>query len=616
MSKYPDLRDRLIDPIKVIGAPYGWAYKPTSQELLEEFIFKDKNKALTFMSLEFSRLRIISDRSIDAQVCLNTDERSFEMHINPTNLKSLYWEGQLSRSLHRNRAFKMPDLDAEYLPKNFDKLTPEQQAVARLATTSRYTRDDILWSGLPKVDENALRIVGFNDADEVRESVRETFRQIITHEFGHLWFWHLHSNTKDCPSDARSSLNIATDGLVNYHLNLNYGHMRLAHREITDGYLALLPILFCRLEFEFERFRGMSHDEFYEKFKNTELTYQEYLTWRVIRSQIHNFKKWSISTIIEKVEEIRDKIVNYKDTIVDLAVAIRGLFPDAGLPGGKLHCKPGGHDPKFKPISDMSPSEMPPGFVDLLEHMLPTTGVGGDMLKRTLAELKQMKLSQRTIKAIAHYTEKDPSRFVIKKMKIELFNKSQPTFRPNKFPARKLMAASNSLSTSAPPRFYPKMTADEIKSGNRLDIYVDVSGSIGAMIPRIMAFIRNLKNEFAVRAWQFSDNVQEISDEDLKDGVYRSTGGNTGEALLKHIRNRSETVSNFVCFGDRWYGNYKQETFARPITILDMALKNDSKTDTWFKPGKNLTVWSLIVNKDFEIEEEMKISEVSKDKRR
>lgn len=55
------------------------------------------------------------------------------------------------------------------------------------------------------------------------------------------------------------------------------------------------------------------------------------------------------------------------------------------------------------------------------------------------------------------------------------------TFRPTKRPILASMALSNAFSRSDPPRFRVTRTLQDKISGNKLDLYIDVSGSFSGL---------------------------------------------------------------------------------------------------------------------------------------
>lgn len=584
--KYPVLDDRLLKPMKFQDLQKSWDFKPDQNYLLENYIFADHNKSLTYMSLEFLGIKLINNPHVLAQVGLTKKDRRFQMEINVNKIKGLYWTNKLERVLRRPRGFQMP------------------------APHNPPSRDDIFWDSLAdytSVAPKEISLAKYNMA----KKMDNIFRQIIHHEFGHIWFWHLKADLKSCPKEARPYINIAQDGLVNYHLNVGVGKGEILAQKTDSNYIALLPILFPQMELDYSPFIGVPLDEFREKFRDPLI--KNYPQWRIIASQVKNFKQLPIAQIASRVNDIRRKIQTYDGTIIEIAEDIRSLFPDntnmefeCALGGGHSH-QGAGDDNSLIPIQELSMEDLPPQFQKLLENqILPSIGIGGNMLDHLLGEIKKVDLQKQLLQTLSAYAEKDPARFITKTMKDLKLNKVDPTYRPTKHPIAKQMALANSLSRSAPAQFYPKHTIQEKKSMNKLRMYLDVSGSYWHMGEKLLGMIRALEAEFEMDVWQFSTEVHPISKDDIANKKLKTTGGTDGNCFIEHIRKSSDKISNFIVLGDRYYGSADTGNFPNPITVLDITTDAGQSRYPWFPRSKNVKVGSLFIDEDFLVKDEVK----------
>ncbi len=590
--KYPVLDDRLIRTMKFQELKKSWKFKPDQNYILENYIYPDKNKSLTYMSLEFLGVRLIKNRNIIAQVAMSKKDRRFEMQLNIDKIKSLYWINKLERVLRKPFGFEMP------------------------APHNPPSRDDVFWASLTDAKAVPTKDINLMKAD-MSKKMNKIFSQVIQHEFGHIWFWHLKADLKNCPKEVKPYLNIAQDGLVNFHLGVDLGRGELEAHPTSSQYVSLLPILFPQLEINYLPYMGMPLDEFRDKFKDPK--FDDYRNWRIIASQVKNFKKIPIATIASRVLDIRRKIIKYEAGVMEIAEDIKNLFPDKqhmdftcalhihgddSISGGKD--EDGFNPSDYIPITDMSIDDIPPQFQKLLENtILPNIGLGGNMLDRMLGEIKKVTLQNQLLKTLSAYAEKDPARFITKTLKDLKLNKVDPTYRPTKHPIAKQMALANSLSRSAPAQFYPKHTVQELKSMNKLRMYLDVSGSYWHMSEKVMAMIRALEAEFEMDVWQFSTEVHPITKEDIINNKTKTTGGTDGNCILDHMRKSCDKVANFIVLGDRWYGDIANPDFPVPITVLDITTDPGNQNRPWFIRNKNVKVGSLFIDEDFLVKNEV-----------
>jgi hypothetical protein len=106
-----------------------------------------------------------------------------------------------------------------------------------------------------------------------------------------------------------------------------------------------------------------------------------------------------------------------------------------------------------------------------------------------------------------------------------------------------------------------------------VDVYVDVSGSVGGYVSALFAAIRACGQLVAPTVFQFSDRVQEVSLSDLARGLVLTTGGTSGEALTAHLAQRSKAA---VVVTDGYVG---------PIPDIHLAACRRARLQVVLTPG-------------------------------
>jgi hypothetical protein len=222
-SKYkfepPKLEDWLIRPLKFKGLSHAWAFDYDIPTFLEEFIFtskypRNKPRALTFMGMEFSGVKFLPRKDTNiAFVVMNDRDKRLELHVNPYRIKKLAWEMCLERLLRAPSTYKKIDIVKEKLPKDFYKMKEDEQAAIKDKIKQDLNKDEKFWSLLPIIKDVNPKEYSFSTDDAAENFFRDIFDQVVLHEFGHLWFFHL-KICKDFDPKLKPFFNIAVDGLV------------------------------------------------------------------------------------------------------------------------------------------------------------------------------------------------------------------------------------------------------------------------------------------------------------------------------------------------------------------------------------------------------------------
>ena len=92
-------------------------------------------------------------------------------------------------------------------------------------------------------------------------------------------------------------------------------------------------------------------------------------------------------------------------------------------------------------------------------------------------------------------------------------------------------------AAGAPPLLYSGSLIGRPRRSPRapVAVYLDVSGSVSAEIPRLLAAIDGCRRQIAPTVFQFSCGVQAVSLADVRRGLVRSAGGTCGEDFAAHI---------------------------------------------------------------------------------
>jgi len=81
-------------------------------------------------------------------------------------------------------------------------------------------------------------------------------------------------------------------------------------------------------------------------------------------------------------------------------------------------------------------------------------------------------------------------------------------------------------------------SAQVVRSARRTPracVYLDVSGSMGGLLPHLVGLLAPLARRGELLAFQFSTQVHPLSDRDLVSGRVKTTGGTTIGCVLDHL---------------------------------------------------------------------------------
>jgi len=114
-----------------------------------------------------------------------------------------------------------------------------------------------------------------------------------------------------------------------------------------------------------------------------------------------------------------------------------------------------------------------------------------------------------------------------------------------------------------------------ISAGNRVHVYVDVSGSMGSVIGAVYGAVRDCREWVHPVVHLFSNDVSDADPNEIRKGIVRSTGGTDIACVAEHMATNS--VRRACVVTDGWVGKpdgRHLETLAR--ARLGVALVGDS----------------------------------------
>ena len=104
------------------------------------------------------------------------------------------------------------------------------------------------------------------------------------------------------------------------------------------------------------------------------------------------------------------------------------------------------------------------------------------------------------------------------------------------WPTRDRRAFASSAA-GFPIVLYQKQLHQKKEQKIRVDIYLDVSGSMFGYLEDIISAILSCQNFIHTHIWSFSTDVQELSIEDLQSGSIPTKIGNHNDEVMQHIIN-------------------------------------------------------------------------------
>lgn len=94
-----------------------------------------------------------------------------------------------------------------------------------------------------------------------------------------------------------------------------------------------------------------------------------------------------------------------------------------------------------------------------------------------------------------------------------------------------------SAAAGAPPLLYASALRGRPRPAGRqpVSVYLDVSGSVGAQLPRLLAAILRCRDRVAPTVFQFSCGVERVTLDQLARGVVRTSHGTDGASFAEHL---------------------------------------------------------------------------------
>jgi hypothetical protein len=126
-------------------------------------------------------------------------------------------------------------------------------------------------------------------------------------------------------------------------------------------------------------------------------------------------------------------------------------------------------------------------------------------------------------------------------------------------------------------------------SGDRVHVYVDVSGSMGGVISAVYGAIRDCQQWVHPIIHMFSDTISDATPKEIDKGVVRSTGGTDIACVAEHMA--ANRVRRACIITDGWVGEPRGahfETLAK--AKLGVALVGDSMNSDDLSDVSNKTV--------------------------
>jgi predicted metal-dependent peptidase len=144
------------------------------------------------------------------------------------------------------------------------------------------------------------------------------------------------------------------------------------------------------------------------------------------------------------------------------------------------------------------------------------------------------------------------------------------------------------LAVGIVPVIWRNKINDTKKKNLGIAVYVDVSGSMSGILPKVAGIIYSLRKNIK-KVFQFSNQIAETSIEELGRGVIRSTGGTDFDCIIEHAVDKG--YEKIIIFGDGWAGLSKEnEALAKTrISKVCMILTDsgDNKDNFFSQQYKN-----------------------------
>lgn len=154
------------------------------------------------------------------------------------------------------------------------------------------------------------------------------------------------------------------------------------------------------------------------------------------------------------------------------------------------------------------------------------------------------------------------------------------------------------MAAGAQPLFYPTHASKSKEELGAVHVYVDVSGSMAELYEIVYGAILNLAHLLPTSVYLFSNKVEEISIEEMEQGIIKTTGGTDFDCIAKHLASLKQGAGKMpdkaVIFTDGYasmgYANRKMvgELGVEIIGVLtpdgsDRDLREFCKRCIWIK---------------------------------
>jgi hypothetical protein len=144
------------------------------------------------------------------------------------------------------------------------------------------------------------------------------------------------------------------------------------------------------------------------------------------------------------------------------------------------------------------------------------------------------------------------------------------------------------LAAGIIPVIWRNRINDTKKKNLGIAVYVDVSGSMNAVLPKIAGIVYSLRKNIR-KVFQFSNKIVETSIEELGRGVIRSTGGTDFDCIVEHAIDKD--YKKIIIFGDG-FANMSKENEILAKTRIDKVCmiltdRTDNKDNFFSKQYKN-----------------------------
>jgi hypothetical protein len=132
------------------------------------------------------------------------------------------------------------------------------------------------------------------------------------------------------------------------------------------------------------------------------------------------------------------------------------------------------------------------------------------------------------------------------------------------------------LAVGIIPVIWRNKINDTKKKNLGIAVYVDVSGSMCSILPKVAGIVYSLRKNIR-KVFQFSNKIAETSIEELGRGVIRSTGGTDFDCIVEHAIDKD--YQKIIIFGDGWAGISKENEILAKAKIKKVCMILTDNTD-------------------------------------